>query len=407
MTDRDTRRNAVHVRLLDDVDAPHIGVRQSWLAMAIWDGVRVMVKSRRGLTLMEQFVIECLLGLGACSSADLGEIADIPEELADWHLAILAERRLAQRQGDAVFVPAATACAEALASKSVPVEREEMRTFLWFPETEEFIALQERGDVARKLRRTVPMGSYPLAERHKRARRADLLRAAMESHRLHGDDSDAICRIVDDEIVTDDICPAYHGAAALPDPEACEWRLTLTGKKRRNQSGKIGNDNGQDEARPETVDHVLCLPILRSLVQQWRAHLEHAQVEVRTCLADRGFRSIEMKGDVFHTTVDAEMATKMADKQLLAASVGLSVQVEREIEFEVPMKLSPQDDVARQMFALDRKVRELMAATDASEAMRTVSGADIALRDAICARMWHLKLFGKIYELRQAEDFRV
>lgn len=405
MTKRAHQSDSVRISLLDNSSNLHVQIQQAWLPMAIWDGVRVQVKARRGLTLMERFVIECLLELGCCSGDDLGEIAGVPHELAGWMLASLEQKGLACRQQGDLFAPAAETCAEALACSSVLTQREEQRTVLWFPETDEFVVLKEGGDFARMLRKTVPMGRYPLSERYKREQRASLLSAALKSGRVYGEDCDAIFAIVDNEIVKEEMCPAYHAAAEMPSPGAPEWRLTIRGRKQGRRARTDGDNNIREEASPEFVEHALSLPVLSHLAHNWRAQLQHAVDEIGVQLEKLGLASAELRNGVFKASLDGKAATQMARDHLLTDRAGLSIRVDREIEYEVPLELAPMDAPAKHIFALDRGVREILSAQNGSEAMKAMCGDDPTQRAALIGRMWQMRLYGPIYDLREVEDF--
>jgi hypothetical protein len=405
MTKQAHESDSVRISLLDSSTNAHVQIQQAWLPMAIWDGVRVQVKASRGLTLMERFVIECLLELGSCSGDDLGAIAGVPHELAGWMLASLEQKGLACRQQGDLFAPATETCAEALACISVLTQREEQRTVLWFPETDEFVVLKEGGDFAWMLRKTVPMGRYPLSERYRREQRASLLSAALKSGRVYGEDCDAICAIVDNELVKEEMCPAYHAAAEMPSPGAREWRLTIRGRRQGRRSRTDGDDNIREEAPPEFVEHALSLPVLSHLAHNWRAQLQHAVDEIGVQLEKLGLASAELRNGVFKASLDGEAATQMARERLLTDRAGLSIRIDREIEYEVPLELSPMDEPASRIFALDAEVRAILSAQNGLEAMTASCGDGRTQRDALVERMWQMKLYRTIYELREVEDF--
>jgi hypothetical protein len=85
--------------------------------------------------------------------------------------------------------------------------------------------------------------------------------------------------------------------------------------------------------------------------------------------------------------------------------MNLSVQIDREIEFSLPFALSPADSSARQMFALDHAIRELLAATDLTEALKNVCVGGALSPDRLVNRLWELRLFATIYALRESKDF--
>lgn len=403
MTTRFHQELPVRVDLLDSSSNVNVIVREAWLPMAIWDGVRVQVNARRGITLMERFVIECLLELKTCSGDDLFAIAGLPHELAAWILASLEQKGLAYRQHGDVFLPAAEVCAEALASGNVVIQQEERRTVLWFPETGEFAVLKEGDDVVRRFREMMSMGRYPLPERYKREQRTNLLTEAMALGRAYGEDRETICAITDDAIV-DDECAAYHVATEIPVRGAREWRLTIRGRRKRSSRADDSGNNGNDAGR-EFVEQTLSLPVLNHLVDNWRIRLEGAIDGLGTELGRLGLRSANLHYDVLNATLDGHAASRMARDRLLSGRAGLSVCVDREIKYEVPVELAPGDDRATRLFALDREVRQILSAESATNEINAICGDVGEHRNELVERMWQIKLYKTIYELRAVEDF--
>lgn len=235
--------------------------------------------------------------------------------------------------------------------------------------------------------------------------RAGLLNAALMSGRVYVEDGGAICAVVDNEPVKEEMCPTYHTAAEMPSPGAHEWQLKIRGRKQGRRTRTDGGDNIREEPSPEVVEHSLSLPVLRQLAHNWREQLQKAADGIGVRLEKIGLASAQLRDGVFKASLDGEAAAQMARDRLLTDRAGLSISVRREIEYEVPLELAPMDASAERMFALDRGVREILSARDGLEAMRALCGEDQAQRNAVIDRMWQMRLYRPIYDLRESEDF--
>jgi len=398
-------RSHVTVKLRDDADEDSIAVRCGWLPMAVWEGVRVRVTSSRGLTLMERFAIECLLELGECGADDLLAVASIPEELSNWLMSSLAQRALAYPAGQDRFVPSRAECETALTEGRVPVESEEERTFLWFPETEEFVCLPESRTLMLQLREIGPIGQFPLHERWKREKRARLISDALEQNHVYGHEVAAIRDVLDQCVIEQNMCPAYQCRTVLPPGFEGQWSVTLQGYRRQKRQADVA---GADSAAREhnLTETQLSLPFLPKLAEHWRNSLNSNIATVRSECASLGLAGLSFDGSSCQAGIDRDSASEMARRRLLANRFSLDVAIDRKIEFGVPLLVSPSDNSAEQLFALDDAIRQLLAAPHAAEAIASLFNGRPLSRQAALDRLWQLKLFGTLYEIREPEDFK-
>ena len=72
-----TRLDLTLLKTVPDNTSVGLVVEQAWLPMVIWERVSVVIQSVQGLTVMERFVVECLLKLKECQTGELQEIAVI------------------------------------------------------------------------------------------------------------------------------------------------------------------------------------------------------------------------------------------------------------------------------------------------------------------------------------------
>lgn len=378
-------------------------VDRAWLPMFVWENVPIRTKSSRGLTMMERFVIECLIRLNDCHADDLREIAAIPTELADWLLASCLQKGLATRKGDR-FQAETHACDNALQQNRIPIVIDEQVDLLCFPETEEFALIRDAGQFIRDVRSVLPSGQFPLPERWKRAERREMLSQAIKSGRVYGEGVAAIVDVHGDARVEQDTCPAYQANAILVDQSEGDWRLEIIGSRKIKRRASAESTDGQTDA-PQVVSIPIDIPALPHLVRNWRDSLAAVQGAIRDRLSERGLATQGNHNGCWQVNVDGAAASAMACEQLLATSIDLEVLVDREVRFSFPLQLQPSDRKATKAFDRDAAVREVLSSPQTADAAASICNAARATMAELRHRLWELKEFGKVYELREAEDF--
>jgi hypothetical protein len=373
--------------------------------MAVWDGMRVLVSTRQGLTVMEMFAIEALLTLGICDEADLRAIAALPAEIGGWILTSLEQKRLAQNCGNYTYIPVEEACREALASGCVVTQREERRAIICFPETNEYIVLPDADSVLGMLRDTIPMGSFDWPERLSGKSQSQILSDAISDGRLYGEDAHTIVSVVETLQLIEGVCPAYQVSSPLPPQGSTQWKMTFWGKARVGRGRVIQADTRQDRENLVLVERSMQLPILPHLAHAWRTTLDDAFGSSMAKLTALGIGSTEIQNGGVVAAIDGVSAEQLGRHYLLTAQTGMAVVVDRSIEFEIPLVLSPSDDSARSQFMVDDSVQAVLRASSAAEAMEAICGNDSSLRAGMIDRMWALRLYQVIYNVREAEDF--
>lgn len=377
-------------------------IDRAWLPMDVWEDVLVRTRSTRGLTIMERFVIECLICLDGCSAADLTEIAAIPPELGTWLLSSCTERSLARREGD-VFYADESACERALQQGRVPCESEERLDFLCFPETDEFVLLGDSGQFLRELRRVLPSGQFPLSERWKRAERRVLLTQALDEGRVYGKGIGACVEFLDETCAEKELCPAYYANVELGDDSDTDWKLSIVGKRKRKR-GTVPASSPDSDDFADIVNVPITLPVLKHARGRWEATCAAAEDAVRDTLCSIGLQKIDRRSSFWKAQVDAATAEKMAAERPLSSDMEIEVQIDGEIKFSMRLELSPCDEGSRKGFARDDVVRAVLAAPEGCLDFAVI-GEGCATMAEVRSRLWQLRLFGKVYELRKKEDF--
>jgi hypothetical protein len=374
--------------------------------MIIWDGVGVVIRSKQGLTVLERFVIECLLTLGQCRAEELREIASIPPELCNWLLSGLTQKELAQQE-DNWFSPNRDACTRALAEKCLLVEHTATRSFLWFPETHELVVIPDAGNLMRQLCDVYPLNEFPLPPEWENVTRGQVIRAAMDGGRLYGDHAGVISEVNDNDSSKIESCPAYQCRATVPHNGIDQWQLAITGYRKprsRTKSSKEGtNTSGED-----VVEQVLPVPILPELARSWHQRFELAgdaiNSRLKSCL---GVADVRRHDQQLVGIMAEEAARNISRDYLLVNRRWLQVGLDNEIHCATPLLLQPlgTDQVAQRLFAVDGAVQRMLAARNVSEDVGSIClNAGVALEEAI-DRLWQLRQFGTVYKLREMKDF--
>jgi hypothetical protein len=388
------RKARIEVSVLDGWNPKpgvDIVVEQAWLPMVIFDGVKVVTKSDQSISMMERFVLEALLRLQTLEVRELQEIASIPPELGAWLLASLRQKGLVRNVGDG-FAPVVECCTTALASGQLPIKRTDKRDLLWFPETDEVVVLKSSTATIRSLRKLKPSGSWSIPPNKRGKTRAALLDEPLKAGRIHGHNADSILGIPDETPVTDEKIPAYVCSAATSSRvEAGPWHIEVLGLKRERRDA---------DQQPERVSVTLPVPRLPILIDSWRRRT----IETRAAVADDFKRiqgvSAQPHGE-FGLRVDLGVseAQVFARERLLAEVFGVTVRIDDEFAFVVPLRCNPADEGATQLFAVDSVIRGLLSDTCTDPTSYGVR------RESILNRLWQLRMFKPLYDLREAEDF--
>ena len=399
------KNNAVDIFLLDAVaeaESDWLIIKRAWLPMIVWDRVSVVLRVMQGLTLLERFTLKCLLSLGECRSEDLWEIASLPPELTTWLFSILEQKGLASHDQYGVFRPNREASMKALEIRGVPVDRKDTRTVLWFPESEEIVVLKDATSLLTQLRHVLPGRQYPLAQ-HQKTSRGELINKAIQAGRVYGDEASAVSLAVDDAVPNGDMCPAYACRAVLPFDSRERSQLVAAGYRRRKwQSG--AESQHKDGPRCEIIECRLPCQVLPEMGRLWQERLLHVRTSVNQKLDDLGLMSNNGGGQIA-ASVDEKAARRVSRDRLLVEKIGLEICVANEIEYVVPLHLRPADADAEKLFLLDSAVWQALAAEDGTASLTALCDRSRVAASDLISRLWELRLFRKVYDFRETEDF--
>lgn len=377
-------------------------VDRVWLPMCVWEDVRVEMRTTRGLTIMERFVIECLLRLDGCDSADLQEIAAIGPELSKWLLISCLQKSLARRDRNRFFAER-HACEQALERNELPHQVERRVDILCFPETDEFVLLDDFSHFLRQFRQLQPSGNYPLPIHWERSERGELLSRAREEGRLYGNAANTCVVFHDGAVMTGKQCPAYQASVELRDAAETDWVITLIGHCAQKKK-LLPASNSENHQRTKLAYVRVRLPALPQLKRRWQMLFAAVEEKLRDELQKVGLGRIERRGAMWMANVDAAAADALAADRLLTLNMELAVQLDREVEFSAPLELVPSANASRQAFARDNVVRQVLSAPKERVVAVATEDPNVTLAD-VRGRLWQLKLFGAVYQLRQEEDF--
>lgn len=373
------------VAISDDVD---LYIEQAWLPMTVLEDVGMVIEIRRGISMMERFVIESLLELNVLEAKELDEIASIPEELGLWFLSSLKQKGLARDLGSRRYEVVRGPCKAALAEGYVPTRRSERRDLLWFPETAEAVVIGQGSHVSKSLRAAEPAGNWPMPLTMQNANRGDVLTELLSGGRIRGAGAKSILEIDDTNSLVPESCPSYVCKAVTRSEDGRKsWMLSVVDAPRKGRSKR-------------KTENVLPIPILEDVVNKWAAALSSLENAVRAHLRrEFGIELMSGGGSSFSGKVFAGGAMLLKRRQLLDEVAGLRIRCAGEIEFIVALRLVPGDEEAKRMFEFDHAVRRCLS----QEARK--DGEMSLPRRALFERLWELGLFGALYELREAGDF--
>ena len=125
-----------------------------------------------------------------------------------------------------------------------------------------------------------------------------------------------------------------------------------------------------------------------------------ARADVKRELQHSHFLSIQPDQALdFSASLREGEARAFALRGLVSEVHSLRIRIDDEFQCIVPLRCSPADDGAARIFAIDRTIRSLLSAS------RTDPEFNGVRRQDVLNRLWQLRLFKPLYDLREAEDF--
>ena len=221
-----------------------------------------------------------------------------------------------------------------------------------------------------------------------------------------GKDIGIITDVVDDVIFENKMCPAYYFRAMLPHTETDGWRLAIIGHNRSSQNK--GSGDSKNVRKPNLVEESLPLPVLPGLAYLWQKRMSDAHDSICNALRQKfGLIDVQDIGGRLSAIVTKEGAERMSSQWLLLNEFGLGVRIKGEIEYTIRLDIqpSPADQTVQKMFILDKTIQRILAIQGDLKAVEEVCREAGVHLPEVFERLWQLKQFCKIYELREREDF--
>ena len=364
-------------------------ISQAWLPVQVLGNVLVEVEGSQQITLLERFAVEALLTLKSVSPADLATVALIPPELGRWLLNSLAQKRLASKEGE-TFVSVPGNCRQALMADSLPVVSEKRLDCLWFPLTNEVVVRENSRPLLDVLRSVRPSGSYPLNGSFAGKQRTEVLRRALSEERVYGDVQGRICDLRADGTIGDTVA-AYLAAADIAIDPVGSWRIALIGEKRSKR---------RDGREAVTVEVPVSFPYLAVLESVWQSKYELARDAALTWLRDTfHIRTSTANGGRPVVRASAGFVKRAAEHELIGDAMLVHVQLDREFACTIPMLVEADDPDAGTLLHVDNTIRSYRVASPLN------GGIQMSEIAPMLDRLWHLRMFKTLYDLRATGDF--
>ena len=110
-------------------------------------------------------------------------------------------------------------------------------------------------------------------------------------------------------------------------------------------------------------------------------------------------------GDNGQATLDYEKAREMAEQALLDCNKRISFVIDGEIEYEIPLLLVHSDERVAALIHLDVAVKQLLATKASASVLADICEEFGVTKKDVVLRLWRLKQYAAIYQLREEQDF--
>jgi hypothetical protein len=128
--------------------------------------------------------------------------------------------------------------------------------------------------------------------------------------------------------------------------------------------------------------------------------MQHARAAVETELhREYGITVESSDPEGFSACLREGEARAFARDRLVCETHGVRVRVDDELQYVVPLRCSPADERAAEVFALDCTIRRLLSGERDESSGRGLCNQDVF------TRLWELRLFKPLYDLREPVDF--
>ena len=118
-----------------------------------------------------------------------------------------------------------------------------------------------------------------------------------------------------------------------------------------------------------------------------------------------GLLDPKIQGGSGQATLDYEKARKMAEQALLGCNKRISFVIDGEIEYEIPLLLVHSDDRVAALIHLDVAVKQLLSTKASASILAEICEEFDVTKKNVVHRLWRLKQYAAIYQLREEQDF--
>jgi hypothetical protein len=382
-------------------------IREALVPMLLWPSVPVLRRIYEELTVVDRFVAEAAVALAPMRAEDVEEVTTIPRDAVVRIAGRLVGLGLLRAEG-ADYHPVEEAVRNALRQRAVPEERRGSMTFLYLPHSDDLIAFPVGPGLSRPplLQKADPAEVAPLPRELAGARRADVLRARIQSGRAAGLPPEVV-DVLDDP--TDDAlppsCPAYRCRGHVKSGD--DGRLVL----------EVLDRDGKKTAQ-------WTLSGATGQAAQWIALASRAADAGAAWTADGGTVQVRQDEPAAWTyALDsgaAQAATR--DGVRLGDPAGLEIhdgdrREDDRVVVVVNARFEPLDRRATRVFALDDAIHAVVDQDPAGVSADSVARATAAARaryglapDALTGAevtesLWTGRHYRHVYGLRAAKDF--
>ncbi|WP_432904033.1 hypothetical protein ACQP1S_06285 [Micromonospora matsumotoense] len=374
-----------------------------------WAPVTKVVSDQ--LAVIERFVIEAALHLGEISSGDIAEVTGLPPDLAERVTARVAaagalEPAATAPEGSAatasVYQPVRPAATEILSSAELREYHRAHLLLMYFPRTGDLVAFDtdSKGFDPSLIHRLTPAFDAPLPPETAGLPVGDFLQSKISAGTVVGL-PDWVHSAESDAGDLPETCPAYR----------CRGYLKRDGK------GPVLRL--LDARRPDK--YPLTLP---SRIMAQATGLG-AWFEAELAAFDTAFScwgaplpgprlAPPAEGGVWECALPAGLTQAMIADELPVSRPLSLANHDQEITLRVPVRLSPADEAANALFAVDHAAATLLAEPPNQLAATKLAAATQAAADEyghqpteydVVAELWRRRQFFQVYALRAVEDF--
>jgi hypothetical protein len=364
----------------------------------IWTGVVITQEVITGLSVFERFTLECLVQLDTCGAEDICEVIGIDHGLAKRWLEIVEMKGLATRQDEATFIPNVGPCVEALAKNSIKERKEAEKTIAWFAQTSEMILLGPNDPMIRILSKVKPKARFEIPNSVAHVSRGSLIEQSLDKSLLYGDEAHSIIGVKDSTLLGEDTCAAYLLEINLDKINHTTVETNVYGHpaKKEGQHGKNGNF---------MIRQPMSIPTLPEFIGASLKKVSGLSNSLSKAMEGEGFLSPQMLQNSAVATLNYDKALSMLEEGLLSSHKRIRFTIDSEMVYEIPFELIPADDKTASLINLDSAVRALLELPISEEALDKICiEYDVSQKD-VSKRLWQLKQYAMIYQLREQQDF--